>query len=224
MADSIQTKKSSQDALRLSQQQQAEKKRQLMAQQKEDLKAMKQYYADKNQELDNESAAAVNHISGNKDAAAQDGAQKTSSSSIPSIYNRSARSVASAKEALSEESVKKAQPKSNDDFYKVQDRGSKMHNESDKYIIEAYAPENEQNNLRVSVQSNKAVISGQRKHTAEAEHDGKKLSTNNFQTFREEFKFDKPVSHEGMTRERVGDFIRFSIPKLEALHNDSEES
>jgi len=48
------------------------------------------------------------------------------------------------------------------------------------------------------------------------------MRTNNYQSFREEFKFDRPVSGEGMTRERIGDFIRFTIPKLEAV--DSEES
>ena len=50
------------------------------------------------------------------------------------------------------------------------------------------------------------------------------MRTNNFQSFREEFKFDRPVSHEGMTRERIGDYVRFSIPKLEAIESPDEKS
>jgi len=48
----------------------------------------------------------------------------------------------------------------------------------------------------------------------------KNMRTNNYQSFREEFKFDRPVSGEGMTRERIGDFVRFTIPKLEAVDGD----
>ncbi len=108
----------------------------------------------------------------------------------------------------------------------MQDRGSHVSESSDGYVIEAYAPEHEKDNLRVSIQRNKAVISGQRKFADEAqdENDNKVMRTNNFQSFREEFKFDRPVSHEGMTRERVGDYVRFTIPKLEAIESPDKES
>lgn len=226
MAETIQSKKTvSQTAMRATQQQHADKKRQLVAQQQEDLKAMKQYYASKNQELDNESAAAVSHITGDRTTVDKLAQQKTIA---PGTYNRkamlNAANEARAAELAKEENIKLPLPKENDDFYKVQDRGSRLTNDGDNYVIEAYAPENEQNNLRVSVQSNRAVISGQRKSSAEAEQGSKKISTNSYQTFREEFKFDKPVAQEGMTRERVGDFIRFTIPKLEMIKGAEEES
>lgn len=99
-----------------------------------------------------------------------------------------------------------------------------MSDDGDAYVIEAYAPEHEKDNLRVSIQRDKAVISGQRKFADEAQDDVKNIKTNNYQSFREEFKFERPVSQEGMTRERVGDYIRFSIPKLEAIKEPSEKS
>ena len=99
-----------------------------------------------------------------------------------------------------------------------------MSDDGDVYVIEAYAPEHEKDNLRVSIQRDKAVISGQRKFGGEAQDDVKNIKTNNYQSFREEFKFERPVSQEGMTRERVGDYIRFSIPKLEAIKEPGEKS
>lgn len=225
MADTIQSKpKTPQAALQSTQQAKGDRKAQLMAQQKEDLKAMKQFYSEKNKEIDGDSSAAVNHISG-KSARSPEELEK-SQQALSQVYNRAARTSTSPTNSIrkvSEEDVKKTS-KETDDFYKVQDRGSKLSNDGDKYVIEAYAPEGEQNNLRMSVQANKAVISGQRKNSAEIEQGAKKISTNNFQTFREEFKFDKPVSHEGMTRERVGDFVRFTIPKQESLKSETEES
>lgn len=207
MAESIQNRKTQQSELRLSQQEQARKKRELASQQKQDLQSMKSYYADKNREIDNDSSAAVSHIKADSEGTEQKSVEHKS------IYNRQAKTAPLQQNYETKET---------DNFYKVQDRGSRMSDNGTSYVIEAYAPEHEQSNLRVSVQNRKAVISGQRKNQDEVDLGNKKLSTNNFQTFREEFKFDRPVSHEGMTRERVGDFIRFSIPKLEAIEDPSE--
>ena len=104
----------------------------------------------------------------------------------------------------------------------MQDRGSRIYERPQDYIIEAYAPSHEKDSLRVSIQNNKATISGQRKFVDEAQDDVKKMQTSNYQSFREEFKLARPVSAEGMTRERMGDFVRFSIPKLESINRDEE--
>ncbi|OFZ30198.1 MAG: hypothetical protein A2622_10150 [Bdellovibrionales bacterium RIFCSPHIGHO2_01_FULL_40_29] len=213
MAESIQNRRAQQTQLRATQQEQAKRKRELAAQQKEDLQSMKQYYADKSREIDGESAAAVSHIrSSSREPAGVDGNPRLEKKSI---YNRKAQT---------EPAVQNYETKETDKFYQVLDRGSRVSDNGNNYVIEAYAPEHEQNNLRVSIQKNKAVISGQRKHADEVDDGTKKMRTNNFQTFREEFKFDRPVSHEGMTRERVGDFVRFSIPKLEAIATPDDES
>lgn len=209
MASSIQNRRAQQAQLRAANQQQAKQKRELIAQQKEDIQSMKQYYSDKNREIDGRSVDVVNHIK----TEAQE--SNDSNARLPSIYNRKGKA---------ETTVQNYETKDTDRFYKVQDRGSRLSDNGNMYVIEAYAPEHEQSNLRVTVQQNKAVVSGQRKHAAEAEDGNKKMRTNNFQTFREEFKFDRPVSNEGMTRERIGDFVRFTIPKLEAIETPDDET
>lgn len=261
MADSIQNRRSAQTYLRQVQQEQAQKKRELMTQQNEDIKALRQYYADEKQKIDEDSSATVNHIKAESNAViAQEREEKLQRKMMEreekkaiaeqARAERSERASQSStggrREVASEEaSAKNSNPdaktvynrkgqrspiiqnynsKENDDFYRVQNRGSRVSENNQGYIIEAYAPEHEKDNLRVSIQRNKAVVSGQRKFNDEAQDGNKKMRTNNFQTFREEFDFARPVSHEGMTRERIGDYVRFTIPKLEAVENPDEES
>ncbi|MFN9068795.1 MAG: hypothetical protein ACK5V3_16330, partial [Bdellovibrionales bacterium] len=104
--------------------------------------------------------------------------------------------------------------KEHDPFYKIQDRGSRFSESSEAYIIKAYVPEHEKDSVRVAVDKNKAVISGQRKFNDKIEDEIRKVSTDNYQSFREEFKFDRPVITEAMDRDRQGDYIIFRIPKL----------
>ncbi|MBC7740896.1 MAG: Hsp20 family protein [Bdellovibrionaceae bacterium] len=243
--------------LRQIQQEQAQKKRDLMAAQKEELKSLRQHFTEQSMRVDAESAAAINHIkSGGVDnsiearaerggqaklAAAQREAevkelragqfkpQSPASRAIETdpnnetetvgdkqqIYNRKAQTSAAPKQTIQQN----YETKETDDFYRVQNRGSRISENQQGYVIEAYAPEHEKDNLRVSIHRNRAVVSGQRKFGDQADDGTKIMRTNNFQTFREEFKFDRPVSNEGMTRERVGDYVRFTIPKLEAMEN-----
>ena len=218
MAESIQNRKALQTQIRTNQQELARKKQELAAQQKEDLQSMKSYYADKNRELDSSSAASVNHIK----LEARSDSQDTTPDEQPQAQQSVQKKTTYNRKAQTEPMIQNYETKESDKFYKVQDRGSRLKENGNSYIIEAYAPEHEQNNLRVSIQNNKATISGQRKHSESAELENKKMTTNNFQTFREEFKFDRPVSHQGMTRERIGDFVRFSIPKLEAIKDPED--
>lgn len=63
MADSIQSRKAQQTTyLRQIQQEKAARKRELNQNQKEDIKSVRDYYADQNKQLEQDSAAAVNHI------------------------------------------------------------------------------------------------------------------------------------------------------------------
>lgn len=245
MANSVNRKANPQTYLRQIQQEKAARKRELMNAQKNDIKAVRDFYTEQSKQLDSESAAAVNHIKEeSRQIAAAERAERAQRIEFEAEQKRLAREEAyssrnqNASEASAQNSVEKKnlsyQPqrkpliqnyetKDTDTFYHVQDRGSRITENPQAYVIEAYAPEHEKDNLRVSIQRNKAIISGQRKFADEAEEPGKVMRTNNFQSFREEFQFDRPVSHEGMTRERVGDFIRFSIPKLEAVVNPTDE-
>lgn len=245
MADSIQNRKNQQTYLRQIQQQKSERKREIINAQKEDIKSIRDYYADQSKQLDVDSSAAINHIKDESRQVAaaerQARAERTEAESAQKRLDQeemaSSRSQKAQQTSTPSDSVEKKniyarktpivqnyETKETDDFYRVQDRGSRVSESSQGYIIEAYAPEHEKDNLRVSIQRNKAVVSGQRKFADQAEDGNKNMSTHNFQSFREEFKFDRPVSQDGMTRERIGDYIRFSIPKLEAVENPDDKS
>lgn len=101
-----------------------------------------------------------------------------------------------------------------DPFYKVTDRGSALSESHDFYYLRAYVPEHEKDNVKVSIQNDRAVVSGQRSFQDKLEDSDKIVSSSSYQTFREDFAFDTPVMAKGMTRERNGDWVEFKIPKL----------
>lgn len=107
--------------------------------------------------------------------------------------------------------------KEEDPFYKLQERGNRLRENSDFYIIDAYVPEHEKDNIKVVIKNDAVSVSGKRSFKEEIDEEGRKLSTNNYQTFREQFDFEKPVITEGMTRERNGDYITFWVPKLNSF-------
>ncbi len=107
--------------------------------------------------------------------------------------------------------------KEDDPFYKLQDRGNRLRENPDFYIIEAYVPHHEKDNIKVTIKDDVASISGKRAFKDQVEEEGRKLSTSNYQTFREDFNFEKPVITEGMTRERNGDYVTFWVPKLNSF-------
>jgi HSP20 family molecular chaperone IbpA len=243
MADAIGKKNNTQTYLRQIQQEKAKYKRELAEAQRNDMKTVREYYADQNKRLEQESAAAVLDIkaearemaAADREARAQASADAIEQKKLEreqkqnsKIETQASTGSVEKKNLYSSQSSKRRpltqnyETKETDDFYAVQNRGSRLGEGAGYYTIEAYAPEHEKDNLRVSIQRNKAIISGQRKFEDEASEGNKNMRTNNYQSFREEFKFDRPVSSEGMTRERIGDFVRFTIPKLEAV--DSEES
>ncbi|MGZ3774222.1 MAG: Hsp20/alpha crystallin family protein [Pseudobdellovibrionaceae bacterium] len=110
-------------------------------------------------------------------------------------------------------SAEKYTSKEDDPFYKIEDRGSVLQESPNFYILKAFVPEHEKDAVKVSIQNDKAVVSGQRSFKDRVENEDKTFTSSSFQTFREEFPFEKPVITEGMTRERQGDWIVFQIPK-----------
>ncbi|MFP5518732.1 MAG: hypothetical protein ACLGGX_02420 [Bdellovibrionia bacterium] len=103
-----------------------------------------------------------------------------------------------------------------DPFYKIQDRGSELIEDVSHYVLRAYAPEHEKDNIKVSVHPDRVTVSGSRsfKDKINDEDEQKTVSSSTFQNFREEFKLNSPVNTKGLTREREGDYITFIIPKL----------
>ena len=62
MADSVQNKKTQQTYLRQISQEKSDRRREIMTNQKDDIKSVRDYYADQSKQLESESAAAISHI------------------------------------------------------------------------------------------------------------------------------------------------------------------
>lgn len=238
MADSINKIKNQQNTyLREVQQEKAALKRDLAAQQQQDLISLRQYYRDENKKIDDQSADAVNHIrTETKEQVSQYMDERRRNQEQARVEQEEQRQARLNEAGVTESATAKGtydrqgkikptiqnhEPdKGSDEFYKVQNRGSRVVEKQNNYVIEAYAPAHEKENIQVSIHRDKAIVSGKRKFGDSIEDGDKKMSTSNFQTFREEFKFSRPVSSEGMTRERNGDYVRFTIPKLETLDKE----
>ncbi len=243
MTDSISNKNADRAYIREIQQEKNLRKKELADKEREEIKQVKDFYSKERKNVDQESAAAINHIKDQQmseevesrnykseerkarleqsrlEAEERAEARRTASVEQTSVYNRQGRiESAEKKKPL----VQNYQTKETDQFYQVQDRGSRISEDPNGYYIEAYVPEHEKDNVRLSITNDKAVLSGQRKFNDSVDEGQKRMATNNFQTFREEFKFTRPVSSQGMTREREGDYIRFFIPKMEAMRFDEE--
>lgn len=139
-----------------------------------------------------------------------DGAQKLS---LQIQSQNFAKALADQKQQFLVE-VEKYNGKEDDPFYKVQDRGSSLSEDSRYYVLEAYVPNHEKDMVNVVIEKDRAVVQGQRAFKDQFQDENKKVSTQNYQTFREEFGFDKPVLMEGVARERSGDYMIITIPKL----------
>lgn len=101
-----------------------------------------------------------------------------------------------------------------DPFYKLENHGSRLIETPTNYILKTYVPPHEKDNIKVRIHNDKAVVSGARSYKDQLETDTKKLATNNFQTFKEEFVFTKPVANNIARQEKDGDYLIFTIPKL----------
>ncbi len=104
--------------------------------------------------------------------------------------------------------------KEKDPFYKVQDRGSQIQENENSYVIRAYVPAHEKDAVKITVQKDKATVEGKRAFKDQFETDDKKVATATYQSFREDFNFEKPVATKGMTRQRDGDYMIITVPKI----------
>ncbi len=250
MTDSIRNRNADRAYIREVQAEKNQRKKELAEQERQDMLKLKSYYADERKKIDQDSTAAVSHIKSEQMQADQEEREykkqeridraeearveseqrsesaRTASVDQKSVYNRQGRmkTLQNYQEPTEQPKplVQNYETKDSDQFYRVQDRGSRISEANNGYFIEAYAPEHEKDNVKLSILNDRAVVSGKRKFQDTAQDNEKTTSTNNFQTFREEFKFSRPVTTHGMTREREGDYIRFFIPKLEAIRFDEE--
>ncbi|MFN3696544.1 MAG: hypothetical protein ACK4VO_03805 [Pseudobdellovibrio sp.] len=241
MTETSQIRKQNQEYIRELQQEKANKRKALSDQAQKDMKELKDYYKNENLKLDEEVNAAIVHVKKENEQLTEEERQIRIEEQ-KQTYNRQAQlsqkanqnnqvRQSQASNQSSNQQVKnqhlnketlRVQSKEDDPFYKVLNHQSQVKENSDGYTIKAFIPAQDKDDVRLTIQDNKAVISGKRKFQNTVENEEKKLSTNNFQTYHEEFKFNRPVTTQGITREREGDYMTFFIPKLESLKFDEE--
>lgn len=113
--------------------------------------------------------------------------------------------------------VERYEDRKADPFYKLQEPDSRVRETPSSYILETRIPQHERNNIKVKVQDDKAIISGTRSFVDKIDEGDRALSTNSYQTYKEEYRFEKPVSAKAIIQERDGDFLKVIIPKLGSL-------
>jgi HSP20 family molecular chaperone IbpA len=106
-----------------------------------------------------------------------------------------------------------------DPFYRIENRGTELYETPSSYVLTTYVPAHEKDNVKIKVHSDRAAVEGVRSFQENRQEEDRKMTTNSFQTFREEFKFEKPVIPEAMERSRSGDYVRVEIPKMASRDN-----
>jgi HSP20 family molecular chaperone IbpA len=110
--------------------------------------------------------------------------------------------------------VERYEERTDDPFYKVTNRESELFETPSMYVLKTFVPKHEKNNVKIRVNENGIVVSGHRRFQDAVSDEDRKVSSNAYQTFKEEFKFETPVAHRAYLQERDGDFITFKVPKL----------
>jgi HSP20 family molecular chaperone IbpA len=101
-----------------------------------------------------------------------------------------------------------------DPFYQMIDRKSQFTETDGAYELRAYIPLHDKNAIKVIVQPDKISVQGNRSHRDHAETNERRLSSEKFESFREEFQFTAPIVEKGAIQSRDGDYVTVTIPKL----------
>lgn len=109
--------------------------------------------------------------------------------------------------------VGKYQDKSHDPFYQVTKMPTEFQENDRAYIFKAQIPEHEKDNIEVRVQKDKLILSGSRRFEDNLQGDQTRFSTNNYQTFREEWALSYPASEKSIHRTYRDGILTVIIPK-----------
>jgi HSP20 family molecular chaperone IbpA len=101
----------------------------------------------------------------------------------------------------------------NDPFYQLNGAQAQVTETDNHYIIQAEVPEHEKDNVKIFVHDDKAVIQGHRKFNDDIQDPEGRLTTNSFQTFRQEIPLDHPVREKFAHRSYENGILTLKIPK-----------
>lgn len=100
-----------------------------------------------------------------------------------------------------------------DPFYQLVDFGAKFVEGESFYQVEAKIPEHEMENVRVHVQPEKITLHATRMHDQDFAAGNEKIASNNSQSIRQEFTFDKPTDHKNVVKSYKDGVLSVLIPK-----------
>ena len=112
------------------------------------------------------------------------------------------------------EEMKPFESQKDDPFYKIIDRKSDFEETATAFKLRTYLPQYDQKSIRISVQPDKVSVQGSRSFKDETHDDIRKVASQQYQSFREEFQFTQPVVEKAVVQERDGDYVTVTIPKL----------
>ncbi len=101
-----------------------------------------------------------------------------------------------------------------DPFYSFRDLNAKLHEYSHSFVLKAQVPDYERDKVEIQVQDDKVIISTKRSFEDKFDDKDGKVATNNYQSFRQEFRLDFPVAKEKVIKRIDKDGgIEVIIPK-----------
>jgi|GEM_PF-4753250 len=131
--------------------------------------------------------------------------------------------VINAKAKAAEEVIKEKQKvmstlgkyndKSEDPFYRVQTVQYSLSESPEFYELTAHIPEKDKENVKVVVKNDKVVLQGQRRYEDKIDQADHKMTTQSFQTYREEVPLKHPVHEHYATRTWENGMLKLKIPK-----------
>ena len=109
--------------------------------------------------------------------------------------------------------VGKFSKKQDDPFYRMaQVQGSLTESDS-HYIVKAEVPEHEKENIKVTVKDDKVIVQGSRRFKDAIDQETSKISTENYQSFREVIPLEHPVKDKFTSRHWADGILTVKIPK-----------
>lgn len=103
--------------------------------------------------------------------------------------------------------------KAEDPFYRVQTVQYSLNESPEFYELTAHIPEKDKENVKVVVKNDKVVLQGQRRFEDRIDQADHKMTTQSFQTYREEVPLKHPVNEHYATRTWENGMLKLKIPK-----------
>ena len=108
-----------------------------------------------------------------------------------------------------------------DPFYKLIDPKSEFNETDTAYILKTHIPSYDEKSIHINVQKDKVSVQGNHSFKDELNDEQRKVASQQYQSFREEFQFSHPVVEKAIFQEREGDIVTVTIPKLLSSHKKS---